>query len=327
MSLSKAKSKAPPSSITVKSINNIKVIPLKIKEEKDDRPIVGEKLFPTIDSNILIVAPKNSGKTVIVGYIIRNCVGPETSVIVFSSTFAQDKSWKAIRTWMKEHHITSAFYPNIKKDGQDILQQFLDRVRNEAIENDVSDEEVEDAFEKQFEQEDEKVDEAPPEYYNYVDEEPNFKQDLVDSDINHRFGKMFTERSSVKEELPYRAPDYILVFDDIAHELKNKSVINLTKTHRHIKSKTITSTQYLMDFLPEQIRQMDYILLFRGQEDKLPKIKRDAELSISLEDLTKIYKDATKESADYKYGFLYIDVKQEQFRKKFDKMYIIRKNE
>lgn len=322
MSLSKLnkKSKVSSSAITIKTINDDKILPPKLEEKVDTRPIIGEKLFPSLQANILAVAPKNSGKTVVIFHMIKNCVGPETSIIVFSSTFTQDKTWKAIRKWIKEHGLEAAFYPSIKNEGKDTLQIFLNKVRQESMENDLSEEEEKDAFEAQFGEDESEEDEHPAEFDQHITPEEQFRNDLRTSEINQHFGKMFTERTSLKEEKQYRAPDYLIIFDDLASELKNKSIVDLTKTHRHFNSKTITSTQYLKDFLPEEIRQMDYMLLFRGQGDKLEKIKKDCELRIGMNDFQKIYDDATKE----RYGFLYIDVKNEQFRKKFDKMYVIR---
>lgn len=86
--------------------------------------------------------------------------------------------------------------------------------------------------------------------------------------------------------------------------------------------KVIISSQYLNDLKPESLRQLDYLLIFKGQsDDKLEKIIKDTDIDIELPVLKKIYDDATKED----YGFLYIDIRSDAFRKKFDRQYFISK--
>ena len=65
---------------------------------------------------------------------------------------------------------------------------------------------------------------------------------------------------------------------------------------------------------------MDYFLMFKGlTEDKIQKIHDDGDLAVDLDTLQKVYADATKEQ----FGFLYVDTRNDLYRKNFDKMYII----
>lgn len=92
------------------------------------------------------------------------------------------------------------------------------------------------------------------------------------------------------------------------------------KMNRHLNAFCCLSSQYLLDILPEQIKQLDYVLIFRGEpEIKLMKLHKDIDLAIEFETFMKLYHDATKE----KYNFLYIDVRNEKFRKNFNKEYQI----
>jgi hypothetical protein len=80
----------------------------------------------------------------------------------------------------------------------------------------------------------------------------------------------------------------------------------------------IISTQWLQDLLPESLKQFDYLLLFKGLTDeKLEKVKNDADLAIDIDKLIAIYKSAT--SAPY--SFLYVDTRLEQYRKCFNMRY------
>ena len=64
-----------------------------------------------------------------------------------------------------------------------------------------------------------------------------------------------TEKENKKRKPKYLAPDYILVFDDVSNELKARSIANLLKKNRHLKIKTIISSQYPNDLLPESRKQ------------------------------------------------------------------------
>jgi hypothetical protein len=314
--------RVPPTTITIRTINDEKVVPLQTEEKVDTRPILGSQLFPELQANILIVARKNSGKTILVQYIIRKCTGPETTIIVFCSTYNKDKAWRAIRKWLKENGIKNANYPSIKEENQDILQILLDKLRKESEEHELDEEEGdEDAFERQFDEKEDRRHEDPDWTDEYRDARGmDFKQHLADAGVDRHFGRIFDDTTSMKDELEFRAPDYIIIFDDIASEIKSQSLINLSKINRHFNTKTITSTQYLKDMRPESIKQMDYVILFQGMEDQLAKIKKDCELAIDLDLLTKIYRDATT----IKHNFLYIGVRSEDYRKNFNQQYIIR---
>jgi hypothetical protein len=70
-------------------------------------------------------------------------------------------------------------------------------------------------------------------------------------------------------------------------------------------------------------KQLDYLLLFKGMSEvKLEKVITDTDLTIDLPTLDKIYHHATLEP----YNFLYIDTRQDIYRKNFDKQYIIHTN-
>ena len=112
------------------------------------------------------------------------------------------------------------------------------------------------------------------------------------------------------------SPEYIFIFDDLAHEIRNSKALSLLyKTNRHYKAMTITSSQYAYDLPPMSRKQMDYWLVFGGQnKEKLESIYRDADVSVPYERFEAVYQVATKE----KYSFLYIDTRTDTFRKNFN---------
>ncbi len=118
-----------------------------------------------------------------------------------------------------------------------------------------------------------------------------------------------------KKKYKYKAPDYIFIFDDLADELRDKTIPALVKKHRHFKSKVILSSQWLNDLHPGSRKQIDYFLLFRGQPvEKLEEIHKNASLSIPFDEFVRVYKFATLEP----FSFLYIDCTNGTFRRNFN---------
>ena len=137
--------------------------------------------------------------------------------------------------------------------------------------------------------------------------------------------KLFDSKGSLEtndetKESKYLTPEYIVIFDDISHELKDPNLIAFLKKNRHFKCDVILSTQWIHDLKPECLKNIDYLLIFRGMDiDKLEKIRRDADLTLDLDVFQKVYENATKDP----YCFLYVDRLTESYRKCFDKQYFI----
>ena len=259
----------------LRQINNVKVSAIPIIGGGDMRPIKGSELFPEVFANIFICAKKNSGKTSTIYKIIKSCsVKGVTKVFAFVSTIHKDNNWIAIKEMCKSKGFEFHGYTSLK-DGEDVLDSLITSLQEEPAPE---------------------SDESPPSKHKNV---------LLVSDDE--------DEEEKKPRSKYRASEYIFVFDDLSTELKSKSLIALTKKNRHYKSKCIISSQYLNDILPEMRLQMDYWLVFAGQNDaKLEEIYRHADLSISFEQFKRIYAIAT----DERYSFLYIS-RDGEFRKNF----------
>ena len=259
----------------LRQINNVKVGAIPIIGGGDSRPIKGEELFSEVYANIFICAKKNSGKTSTIYKIIKSCsVKGVTKVYAFVSTIHKDNNWIAIKELCKNKGFEFHGYTSLK-DGEDVLESLITSLQEEPVEE---------------------IDKDEPKQKNVL---------LVSDDDD----EVETKRPRSK----YRASEYIFVFDDLSTELKSKSLVALTKKNRHYKSKCIISSQYLNDILPEMRLQMDYWLVFAGQNDaKLEEIYRNADLSITFEQFKRIYAIAT----DERYSFLYIS-RDGEFRKNF----------
>lgn len=329
--------------ITLKKINDEVVVPLKVGGSKDMRPVKGEKLFSEVYANIYLCARKKSGKTVVIQKIVKECCGRGTTVLAFCSTINKDSNWLAIKKWCAKHKIAFEGFPSIKEHKIDFLEKFLHRLEDEAEEDQIVPGAESDEDEKRG---------SIPTYRGAGAQSLNFfggkkareDYDSAGSDESSAdegddmFGegrredyeqamaekRLFDKkhRTSMIRRDPYQAPEYLLIFDDLSHELKLPSLVALLKKNRHYRLKVALSSQYINDLKPESIKQMDFILLFKGQsDDKLAKIIKDADIAIDLPTLKIIYDDATKED----FGFLYIDVRNDAFRKNFDRLYQISK--
>ncbi len=148
----------------------------------------------------------------------------------------------------------------------------------------------------------------------------NFQDEIVDSKEEKPKLELFSfeELTDNPKKENKLAPEYIFVFDDIGNELQDKFVSQLLKTNRHYKSKVIISSQYLNDLTPQSRKQIDYMLLFKGQPvDKLKTIHEDLDLATEFNVFLTLYNNATLE----KFCFLYIDCRNEKYRNCFDKEY------
>lgn len=338
--------------ILLKKINNEVVVPMKSKLRKDERPVKGNKLFQECYANIGIIARKKSGKTVTVQKIIKDCAGKSTKILCFSSTVDKDKAMIDLKAWCKKHSITFQPFTSIKDGKIDILDKFVQKLMDEAeerVHNDAeeseSDEEVPPPMRggmatqgrgkatgpsyKKLSLFDDEGEDDDTDYESEESEEEDpsdklfsrkqIEQAKAEHKINQKLFSRHNNTSLIQKEKEI-SPEYIIIFDDISHELKSPSLISLLKMNRHFRCKIIISTQYVHDLKPEQLKQMDYLLLFKGLDpEKLEKIRRDADLSLNFGVLDKIYHNATEQP----YSFLYVDRLTESYRKCFDKLYQI----
>lgn len=274
--------------INLKRINNEVVKPVKIKTEDDDKPIKGYDLIPELYANIFLMAKKKSGKSTILFNLLRKCSDKRTKVIIFCSTLYKDATYKQIREYLDSKGMEWEGYTSINDDGNDKLEELVQYLQNERPK-----EEQEEEDEKEMKQKKKSI--------IYCDESSDDEGDS-------------------KAKRKYRAPEYIIVLDDLSTELKSTSLVSLLKKNRHFKSKVIISSQYWNDLNPASRKQMDNILIFRSIPDnKLKEIYHDADLSIPYDTFVKIYKNATKEP----YNFLYIDCNNGEFRRNFCLKYLI----
>ena len=128
-----------------------------------------------------------------------------------------------------------------------------------------------------------------------------------------------------KERKPKKlAPEYVFIFDDLGNDLRHPSITQLAKVSRHYKCKLVFSSQYIHDLSNSCIKNLDYTLIFKSfNREKLLTLYEALDLSIEFETFEKLYQDATAEP----FNFLYVDSRENLYRKNFNRAYILSDND
>ncbi len=267
--------------LKLKKINKHVVKPVQLKALKKE-DIRGHQLFEELYANVFICAKKKSGKSSLIWKILKDCVGRDTKIVIFSATTKKDKTYRHIIKYFTNKGNDVITYNSITEDKVNNLTEVCESLLQEENSDDTDKEEESSEDDK----------------YKYI---------IKTGDEEEK------EKKKRKEKL--LSPEIIFVFDDLSTELRNPAVSGLLKCNRHAKSKVIISSQYPNDIKPESLKQLDYCILFGGHsDDKLEKFHKDLDLSIELDKFMEMYKEITSE----KYAFLYIDVINESFRKNFN---------
>lgn len=274
--------------IRATKINNVIVEPLILPKQPDN--VKGCALFPSLNANIFLCAPKNSGKTTVIMKILQECANKETTVLIFAGTVNNDPSYDVIKKYLTKKKIPFKGFPSIYKDKVNIIDVLIEEFRG-------SGEEVQQPNDK-----------------------PEIKPVMLFDDGPTNKPKKVKEVKEKKHK--FVAPKYIIIFDDLSSELKDPAIPKLMKEQRHHSTKIIISSQSWKD-TDNRIRNgnLDYVLLFKGIPDEVIEIIR-RELSINMGEnaFERMYEHATKE----KHHFLYID-RNGNYRKDFNTQYQIEK--
>ena len=244
----------------------------------------GSKLLDVRYWVMSILAKRRSGKTTLIFNLIKNFCTKRTIVIFFVPTFHKDDTYQAIREYLDEKDIQYINYDSIKEDGVNNISVFM-----ESNKQDGKDEEGEG---------EEETPSSPSHPQCNFGNEPK------------------TEKEKKKKDPP--PPEYLIIFDDISSELRDKSVSVLCKNSRHFKCKIILSSQSIIDLNPSTHAQVDYCCLFKDfNEDSLEKIYNKLEPNIDSEKFKEIYHSVTNSKMKghpHLNNFLLIDRANQDYR-------------
>lgn len=282
--------------ISVRKVNKVEIKPADLPKEPEN--IKGFDLFPLLNANILIAAPKNSGKTVNIDKILTDCATKNTHVIIFAATVNNDKMWKVIKDKLKKRKIKYSAFTSIFTDNDvNIVSELIKSMQADAPIDDQYDPQEEKLAQEKL---------VPTQIFNFGEPLP----------IPNEPNKPLEIKKPRKPK--YVSPDYIIIFDDLSDELKNKAIPKLMKIQRHFGTKIIISTQSYKD-TDAKIRKgnLDYVLLYKGIPiETLEEIWSEQSITAPLPAFIEMYFHATQE----KYHFLLID-RTGSFRKDYDREY------
>lgn len=247
-------------------------------DNENNLPVKGECLIDNPYANIFCLAKKRSGKTTVIYRMIQKCINKHTKVYIFCSTAMRDPAYQKMMRYFETHNIDYEIFTSICEDGVNMLSQIMGEL-NTA--------------------------ESDHESESESDNNEDIKKGIFDEECKPR----------KKAKPKYIVPRNLFIFDDLGAILKDKAIDQLLKTNRHTKSRVIISSQYLNDISIASRLQLDYIFMFKGlPSKKLEEAYRNLDLSINFEDFAYMYNVATNE----KYHFLYVDIRNEKFRRDFN---------
>lgn len=262
-------------------LNNISIKPLVNANVLDQKKIKGGKFFADPYNVTYLCARRKSGKTSVLGEILKKTSDRKTIFWFFVPTSRVDESWKTIISLLETRGNTVNVFDSIMEGKTNLLDEIV---------TDLS-----------------------------VGDKPQKKEDtqqIQGSGIKVMFEPKETEKKKYEYKPKKLAPEHIFVFDDISQELKNTALTALTKKSRHLKSAVYISSQYVNDCAPQVLKQLSYFICFRSMtRDKLEHIHKMLDLAIDIEKFYEIYDYATKEP----YSFLYVDMRNQSFRKNFNR--------
>jgi hypothetical protein len=285
--------------IHLEKINNHVITP--VLTPLETRKVKGSSVCFDCYANIALIGKKKSGKTNVLIKFLKEKISKKTNVVLFSSTLNKDPKMKHIKTYCEKNAMSFEGYTSIMEDGVNQLEEIMNDINDDA--------EIE-------------------------EEEKQKGGGVPEVDLGHLLEQMrggghklirdgVKAKKKRKPKKPKKlAPEWMFIFDDISTELKNPSLIRLLKINRHLKSSVIISSQWVHDLPPQSLKQLDILIIFKGQsEKKLRKLYVDVDISIPFELFEQLYHNATQIEGQKRWNFLYIDVRNDQFRKNLNLQY------
>jgi hypothetical protein len=265
------------------TLNNISVKPLVSIPQTDISKVKGGALFPNPFNVTFLCAKRKSGKTSVLANILQKTCDKKTTFWVFCPTTKVDSSWISLIEILEAKGNNVNVFDSIMDGKVNLLDEIVTDLSNP---------------------------------------EPIVDCKIAKEVSKCNFGDDLKEKKKYEYKPKKVAPTHIFVFDDISNELKNPSLVALCKKSRHFKASVYISSQYVNDLQPQSIKQLDYFLCFRSfSRDKLEHIHKLLDLTINIDKFYDIYDYCFADPKGY--DFLYIDTRNQEFRKNFNKKLVL----
>ena len=264
----------------LKNIKDIK--PLISGVGNDSSKVKFGQVFGNPYNTTFLCAKRKSGKTSVLAEILDKTSNKNTIFWIFCPTTNIDDSWKAILNKLQDKGNVVNVFETLMDGKTNQLNQIIDSLAKGC--EDESDKSV------------------------------NPIRKLICDGIGQY------ERDKPERKPKKISPEHIFVMDDLSHELKNPAVNKLLKNGRHLKASVYLSFQYAHDVAPQAWVQAQYCILFKSfSEEKLEHIYKYLDLSLDFKKFEKLYQYVMKDNGGVNYNFLFIDVKEQEYRKNFNK--------
>lgn len=112
-------------SYNIRRINNLKVIPPKLRQSKESgKPVKGRMIYNETSYITFILAKKKSGKTVLLFNILHNSIDKRTKVFIFCSSISKDQTYKGMLEYLDKKNIEVETFTNIR-ELTDIIKELF----------------------------------------------------------------------------------------------------------------------------------------------------------------------------------------------------------
>jgi len=197
-----------------------------------------------------ILAKRRSGKTVLIYNLIRKFAHKRMIVLFFVSTFYNDDTYREIEHYLNKHSIEYMAKTSIfDESGNDLIREFIEE-QNTLNECEYEEEEPTPLSNEQIE----------------LLMKTN-KINPLELHLN-RESVMKKIKRKKKKKIKIKPPEYLIIFDDLSHELRSKSITLLAKNSRHYRLKMILSSQDIKDLTPATHEQIDITFIFKNTTKK-----------------------------------------------------------
>ncbi len=256
----------------------------------------GHQLFPQKNSSMVLFAPTKSGKTTVIGHILKHCTDKRTKIFFFVPTKDLDPSYKEIFKYLDSKHIEYDTYHSFIDDKKvNILDGIIEGMLDLSGKSDA----------------------GRPDLNQIV---PFYQADVFSPKYTED-GRPLEElaarpENQAKQKKPINVPEYVFVFDDLGSLMKNPSIYQLLLKQRHF-GKTIISVQDIKNIAPNALNQIDYLLVLgKHSDERIEHLRKSLDLPVDADDFQQMYAHATAD----KYNFLYVDKRGATFKKNFDQV-------
>jgi DNA-dependent RNA polymerase auxiliary subunit epsilon len=308
----------------LEQINEHVVKPVKL-EKIDESKIKG--FYDTIDNlycTLLILATVKSGKTTAILDILKSTTNRDTILIFFGSTIHNDPVYKVIFKYFKNKGNRVMKFHSIHEEGVDQLKEILNALKGSADDSDSDDDTATNI----------KIKSETKPKFDMIDVDPIIPASAQEEkQVEQNPSRVGVTPIYTKSKSKYICPEVFFVFDDLSKELRNRTLDTLIKTFRHYKAKIIISCHHCKDVDNDSRANIQYLMLYKGflKDDDISSLTRSSKHRSELEDIYEsfpirisyskfkdLYIDATREP----HNFLFINVRDNVFRKNFNIEYV-----